>query len=129
MSEYRRTNITISDALYEKAQELMRLRHFTDFSGYLQQLIREDWERRGDPLLHQYLDQLTTARDRAIHDGRNVDALEHEIAITRQRLSGNWVLNDARPIVAPAGAKPKRVSYRRKGSGSRAPGSGEGGEN
>jgi Arc/MetJ-type ribon-helix-helix transcriptional regulator len=46
MSESRRTNITISETLYAKAQEMMKKRDFTDFSGYLQQLIREDWERR-----------------------------------------------------------------------------------
>lgn len=46
MSESRRTNITISQSLYEKALENMRVRDFSDFSGYVQQLIREDWAHR-----------------------------------------------------------------------------------
>lgn len=45
MSDARRTNITISESLYAKAQAMMKLRDFNDFSGYIQQLIREDWGR------------------------------------------------------------------------------------
>jgi metal-responsive CopG/Arc/MetJ family transcriptional regulator len=49
VSAAKRTTITISEALYAKAEELMRLRDFGDFSGFIQQLIREEYERRHGP--------------------------------------------------------------------------------
>lgn len=42
----RRTNISISPALYEKALALMEREHFDDFSGYLEHLIRAEYARR-----------------------------------------------------------------------------------
>lgn len=44
----RRTNITINESIYAKAQELMRLDHFDDFSGFIEQLIRDEWARTHD---------------------------------------------------------------------------------
>ena len=44
----RRTNITINESIYAKAQELMRLDHFDDFSGFIEQLIRDEWARKHD---------------------------------------------------------------------------------
>jgi uncharacterized membrane protein YheB (UPF0754 family) len=46
----KRTTISISHRLYAKAQELMKLRDYDDFAGFLQQLIREEYHRRVQPL-------------------------------------------------------------------------------
>lgn len=45
-----RKNITIGSEIFELATELMKLRRFDDFSGFLEQLIREEWERRCGPM-------------------------------------------------------------------------------
>jgi len=45
-----RTSITIPPSVYDLALEVMELRNFTDFSGFLQTLIREEYERRHGPL-------------------------------------------------------------------------------
>lgn len=45
----RRTNITINEAIYAKAQELMQVTDFDDFSGFVEQLVRDEWERRHGP--------------------------------------------------------------------------------
>jgi hypothetical protein len=42
----RRTNITINESIYAKAQELMAADDFSDFSGFVEQLIRDEWSRR-----------------------------------------------------------------------------------
>jgi hypothetical protein len=47
----RRTNLTLNQDLYDKAQQLMSLLHHSDFVGLVEQLIREEWERRHGPLL------------------------------------------------------------------------------
>ena len=47
----RRTNLTINSDLYDRAQTLMKLLHHSDFVGLIEQLIREEWERRHGPLL------------------------------------------------------------------------------
>lgn len=41
-----RKNITVGSELFELATELMKMRRFDDFSGFIEQLIREEWERR-----------------------------------------------------------------------------------
>ena len=41
-----RTTITINPAIREQAEELMRARAFSDFSGFIAQLIRDEYERR-----------------------------------------------------------------------------------
>lgn len=43
-----RTTISIPSTIYAKAQSIMKARDFSDFSGFLQQLIREEWERRAE---------------------------------------------------------------------------------
>lgn len=45
----KRKNITLPKSIIELADKLMELRKFTDFSGFAQQLIREEWERRHGP--------------------------------------------------------------------------------
>ncbi len=45
-----RLNTTLSAVAYQQAQELARLRGFRDLNGLLEQLIREDYERRHGPL-------------------------------------------------------------------------------
>lgn len=45
----RRTNISINPEVYELATQLMKLRRFSDFSGFLEQVIRDEWERRNGP--------------------------------------------------------------------------------
>jgi hypothetical protein len=45
----RRTNLTINPNLFEEAQKLMSLRNFDDFSSFVEQLIREELERRQGP--------------------------------------------------------------------------------
>lgn len=42
----KRTTITIPDTLYAEAERLMREQHFSDFSGFVQHLIRAEHERR-----------------------------------------------------------------------------------
>lgn len=44
-----RTTMSFSRGILDKAQRVMDARDFTDFSGFIQQLIREEWERRGLP--------------------------------------------------------------------------------
>ena len=47
MSEQkRRVNLTVHPSLYEKAQNLMAEDCFADFSGYVEHLIRVEWQRR-----------------------------------------------------------------------------------
>lgn len=41
----RRTNITINPVIHQRAQILMEAHSFDDFSGFLEQLIRAEWER------------------------------------------------------------------------------------
>jgi hypothetical protein len=49
VSDLRRTNISIRESLYEKARDLMQIRDFDNFSAFLEQLIREEHERRHGP--------------------------------------------------------------------------------
>lgn len=43
----KRTTISISEPIYDVAQQLMEARKFgNDFSNFVQSLIREEWERR-----------------------------------------------------------------------------------
>lgn len=44
-----RRNITIDPSILARANELMNLRCFSDFSGFIEQLIREEWDRRHGP--------------------------------------------------------------------------------
>lgn len=46
----KRTTITIPQSLYNVAEDVMAERHFSDFSGFVQSLIREEWERRQSAL-------------------------------------------------------------------------------
>lgn len=46
-----RTNISIAPRIREMAETLMQARAFSDFSGFLAQLIREEWERRHGPMM------------------------------------------------------------------------------
>lgn len=41
-----RKNITIDPNIKSWADELMKLRNYTDFSEFLEALIRDEWERR-----------------------------------------------------------------------------------
>lgn len=47
----RRTNITINAEIYDKALEVMATDHFDDFSGFVEQLVREEWKRRNGPVV------------------------------------------------------------------------------
>lgn len=51
-----RRNITINPEIAALAEALMKLRKFDDFSGFVEQLIREEYERRTGPV------QLTSTR-------------------------------------------------------------------
>jgi hypothetical protein len=46
-----RTTISISDEIMALAREVMDARRFSDFSGFLAQLIREEHERRSGPMI------------------------------------------------------------------------------
>lgn len=46
----KRVNISISAQIQNKAKILMKLRDFEEFSTYLEDLIRTEWERRNGPL-------------------------------------------------------------------------------
>lgn len=46
----KRVNISISAQIQNKARILMKLRDFEEFSTYLEDLIRTEWERRNGPL-------------------------------------------------------------------------------
>lgn len=48
-SNKKRTTISISSAIYANAVELMKLRRFADFTAFIEQLIREDWDKRIGP--------------------------------------------------------------------------------
>jgi len=52
-----RRNITINPEIAALAEALMKLRKFDDFSGFVEQLIREEYERRTGPV------QFTAVRD------------------------------------------------------------------
>lgn len=43
----KRTTVTIPIPMWKVAQELMDMRVFTDLSGFMQTLIREEAERKG----------------------------------------------------------------------------------
>lgn len=53
----KRTTISLPASLLEKAELLMQARDFNDFSGLIQTLIREEYERRHGPMTLQ--DKLT----------------------------------------------------------------------
>lgn len=42
-------NFTLNSALLDKAKLLMELRHFSNLTGLIEQLIREEFERRHGP--------------------------------------------------------------------------------
>lgn len=44
----KRTTVTINKDLYERAQELMKAEHFDDFSGFVEQMIRDRWRAKLD---------------------------------------------------------------------------------
>lgn len=44
-------NITLSKRVMDLAEQIMDVRRFDDFSGMVQQLIREEWERRHGPMI------------------------------------------------------------------------------
>lgn len=46
MSERKRTTISLHENIIAKAKELMAEDDFGDFSGFLEQLIREKWAAR-----------------------------------------------------------------------------------
>ena len=46
-----RKNLTFPPGVIDLAQEIMELRSFTDLSGFLSQLVREEWERRRGPAI------------------------------------------------------------------------------
>ena len=55
----KRTNISLPESLFRAAEQLMREQHFSDFSGFVQHLIREESKRcnrafqeRADALRH-----------------------------------------------------------------------------
>ena len=52
MSEHERKNLTFNPHVLDLAEQLMRLRHFSDLSGFLSQLVREEHERRHGPTLY-----------------------------------------------------------------------------
>lgn len=41
-----RTTLSFAPSLYAKARRVMEARDFSDFSSFVQQLIREEWDRR-----------------------------------------------------------------------------------
>ena len=45
-----RIHITMDVRIHEKAQEIMVARCFGDLSSFVEQLIREEWERRKGPM-------------------------------------------------------------------------------
>mgnify|MGYP001560935478 CR=1 FL=1 len=50
----KRTTISLNPIIVSKAQAVMRARAFTDFSGFIAQLIREEHERREGPDLIEH---------------------------------------------------------------------------
>ncbi len=46
-----RKNTTISEAILERAEKLMALRGYDDYSEFISALVREEWERRHPPVL------------------------------------------------------------------------------
>lgn len=46
----RRRNITIEEEIETLAKAIQRARAFGDFSSLIEQLIREEWERRNGPV-------------------------------------------------------------------------------
>jgi metal-responsive CopG/Arc/MetJ family transcriptional regulator len=53
LSTTKRINISVPESLLEQAKATMEVRAFEDFSGFIQQLIREEYERRHGPQLIQ----------------------------------------------------------------------------
>lgn len=45
-----RANITMNEAVRDRATKLMEHLGHSDFSGFLETLIREEWERRYGPI-------------------------------------------------------------------------------
>jgi hypothetical protein len=105
----RRTNITINETIYEKAQQLMRAQDFDDFSGYLEQLIREEWARKhphgSGKTWGQTLDDLQ----------RNIDATSAGAVLNEGECLTPEQAADAVVHTAAASAAPgKPVSYAAK---------------
>jgi len=50
--EHERKNLTFNPEVLKVAEQLMELRHFSDLSGFLSQLVREEHERRHGPVLY-----------------------------------------------------------------------------
>jgi hypothetical protein len=67
----RRTNLTINPEVFRRAQQVMALKGFSDFSGFVEQLIRDEWELRigskltPAELARQFQSAATTVADAA----------------------------------------------------------------
>ncbi len=48
-----RKNTTISKVILSRAEEIMKLRGFDDFSEFISALVREEHERRQPPILKE----------------------------------------------------------------------------
>lgn len=46
-----RTNLTLEDGLIAKAKTMLAAEHYNNLSEYLEQLIRNEWNRRNPPPL------------------------------------------------------------------------------
>jgi hypothetical protein len=48
MSKKIRTTVSLNDGIMDKARELMAEHDFSDFSGFLEQLVRDKWADRAE---------------------------------------------------------------------------------
>lgn len=66
-----RTNISLTPAIRAMADQIMSLRAFSDLSGFLSQLVREEWERRHGPIMMpQQSPAADPSNDRVVSEDR-----------------------------------------------------------
>lgn len=58
MTKKKRTTVRLNDLIDSKVEVLMQFRSFTNFTAYLEQLIRDDWDERATPEMEAWLARL-----------------------------------------------------------------------
>jgi hypothetical protein len=87
MSNSKRVTISISDSLYQKAQVVMKERDIDEFSGYLHQLIREDWESRGKEVIERRIQDIRAAMESEPDKSKALEMLREVRALREGNLT------------------------------------------
>ena len=109
----RRTNISMDEGIRELAEEIMANRRFADFSGFIEQLIRDEYDRR-------FGKTPPSVREAAVEMANPTVRFSSDEAVLRASAGADAALALAAPesapkpaVAAPSGRKrgPAPISY------------------